>query len=331
MFSRWVFLSALSLALPTFASAEGASPDVSEAPPGTEQGDGRGEQLFAEFTRLHQAAETGKPQALFDFGAYFYQQQNYAGARKWWGKAAEAGMARAQIQLAMLYRDGDGGPEDKAEAARWFRKAAEQGDAGAQNEMGVLYWGGEGVDKDRVKAGTWFERAAGAGSEDAETNLGWFYLDDSQGIYDAASEEEAALQDRYAASREKAFQWFCKAATQGNARAQFKVGEAYWNGSGAGMNKLQARLWLEKAAQQQDADAIAWLKTAEETAWYTRLENWTHAALDGELSGNADCSGVPDRRHANRGVESASPELEPVEASAVDAAAAVDAAEPASQ
>lgn len=36
-------------------------------------------------------------------------------------------MVRAQIQLAMLYRDGDGGPQDKTEAARWFRKAAEQG------------------------------------------------------------------------------------------------------------------------------------------------------------------------------------------------------------
>lgn len=331
MFSRWVFLSVLSLALPTLACAENASPGLHEAPPGAEQGDAHGEQLFDEFTRLLQAAETGEPQALFDFGAYFYQQQNYAGARKWWGKAAEAGLARAQIQLAMLYRDGDGGPEDKIEAARWFRRAAEQGDVGAQNEMGVLYWSGEGVDKDRVKAGTWFERAAGAGSEDAETNLGWFYLDDSQGVFDAASDEEAALLDRYAASREKAFQWFCKAASQGNARAEFKVGEAYWNGSGAGMNKLQARLWLEKAAQQQDGEAIAWLKGAGETAWYTRLENWTHAALDGELSGTADCSGAADRRHANRAVESASSEPEAVEASAAEAAEAVDAAQPASQ
>ncbi|MBD9677476.1 sel1 repeat family protein [Pseudomonas sp. PDM18] len=331
MFSRWLFLSALTVALPGFAWAEGASSDFSDDAPSAEQSDSRGEELFAEFTRLQQAAATGEPQALFDFGAYFYHQQNYAGARKWWGKAAEAGMARAQVQLAMLYRDGDGGPEDKAEAARWFARAAEQGDAGAQNEMGVLYWGGEGVDKDRVKAGTWFERAAKAGSEDAETNLGWFYLDDSQGVYDAASEEEAALLDRYAASRERAFQWFCKAATQGNARAQFKVGEAYWNGSGAGMNKLQARLWLEKAAQQQDAEAIAWLKTAEDTAWYTRLENWTHAALDGELSGTADCSGAADRRHANRAVENASSEPEAVEASAADAAEAADVAESASQ
>lgn len=69
--------------------------------------------------------------------------------------------------------------------------------------MGVLYWRGEGVDQDRVKAGTWFERAAASGSEDAETNLGWFYLDDSQGVYSATSDEEAALLDRYAGSRER--------------------------------------------------------------------------------------------------------------------------------
>lgn len=101
--------------------------DLAKEQSKAEQGDKRGDELFAEFTRLRQAAETGEPQALFDFGAYFYQQQNYASAREWWGKAAAAGMVRAQIQLAMLYRDGDGGPQDKTEAARWFRKAAEQG------------------------------------------------------------------------------------------------------------------------------------------------------------------------------------------------------------
>lgn len=189
MFSQWVFLSVLALAVPSFAWAEDAVSDLAREQSKAEQGDKRGDELFAEFTRLRQAAETGEPQALFDFGAYFYQQQNYASAREWWGKAAAAGMVRAQIQLAMLYRDGDGGPQDKTEAARWFRKAAEQGDAAAQNEMGVLYWRGEGVDQDRVKAGTWFERAAASGSEDAETNLGWFYLDDSQGVYSATSDE----------------------------------------------------------------------------------------------------------------------------------------------
>lgn len=144
MFSQWVFLSVLALAVPSFAWAEDAVSDLAREQSKAEQGDKRGDELFAEFTRLRQAAETGEPQALFDFGAYFYQQQNYASAREWWGKAAAAGMVRAQIQLAMLYRDGDGGPQDKTEAARWFRKAAEQGDAAAQNEMGVLYWRGKG-------------------------------------------------------------------------------------------------------------------------------------------------------------------------------------------
>ena len=164
---------------------------------------------------------------------------------------------------------------------------------------------GEGVDQDRVKAGTWFERAAASGSEDAETNLGWSTWTTRKGVYSATSDEEAALLDRYAGSREKAFQWFCKAATQ-----EMPVPSSRWarptrNGSGAGMNKLQARLWLEKAAQQQDADAIAWLESAANAAWYTRLENWIHAALDGELSGVADCSGAADRRHSGRGMEGA--------------------------
>lgn len=81
MFSQWVFLSVLALAIPSFAWAEDAASDLGTEQSKAEQGDKRGDELFAEFTRLRQAAETGEPQALFDFGAYFYQQQNYASAR----------------------------------------------------------------------------------------------------------------------------------------------------------------------------------------------------------------------------------------------------------
>ncbi len=306
MFSRWRVALALTFAVfLCITSAEGRTSEVSEASLVAAQDD-----QLAKFTRLREAAETGDPQALFNFGAYFYQEQNYARAREWWGRAARSGMVRAQLQLAMLYRDGDGGPEDSVEAAYWFRKAAEQGNPDAQNEMGVLYWRGEGVDKDRVKAGTWFGRAAASKNVNAEINLGWFYQDTSDGVLGTSSYEEAVLLTHYAPSPVKAFKWFCKAATQGNARAQFKVGEAYSNGYGAGMNKLQARLWLEKAAQQQDEDAITWLKGMCEMAWYTRLENWVYAALAGELSGVADCSGLADRRHAGRGEENTRAELE---------------------
>ncbi len=72
MFSQWVFLSVLALAVPSFAWAEDAVSDLAREQSKAEQGDKRGDELFAEFTRLRQAAETGEPQALFDFGAYFY-------------------------------------------------------------------------------------------------------------------------------------------------------------------------------------------------------------------------------------------------------------------
>lgn len=96
MFSQWVFLSVLALAVPSFAWAEDAVSDLAKEQSKAEQGDKRGDELFAEFTRPP-GRRDGEPQALFDFGAYFYQQQNYASAREWWGKAAAAGMVRAQI------------------------------------------------------------------------------------------------------------------------------------------------------------------------------------------------------------------------------------------
>ena len=59
MFSQWVFLSVLALAVPSFAWAEDAVSDLAKEQSKAEQGDKRGDELFAEFTRLRQAAETG--------------------------------------------------------------------------------------------------------------------------------------------------------------------------------------------------------------------------------------------------------------------------------
>ncbi|MHA5867388.1 tetratricopeptide repeat protein, partial [Pseudomonas aeruginosa] len=56
MFSQWVFLSVLALAVPSFAWAEDAVSDLAKEQSKAEQGDKRGDELFAEFTRLRQAA-----------------------------------------------------------------------------------------------------------------------------------------------------------------------------------------------------------------------------------------------------------------------------------
>ena len=51
-------------------------------------------------------------------------------------------------------------PQDNAEAVKWYRLAADQGIAEAQYNMGIMYKNGQGVPKDYVQAHMWFNLAA---------------------------------------------------------------------------------------------------------------------------------------------------------------------------
>jgi hypothetical protein len=84
--------------------------------------------------------------------------------------AAEQGSADAQFNLANLYQDGNGVPQDHAEAVKWYRLSAEQGYANAQNNLGLKYERGNGVKKDNVYAYMWWEIAASQGNEVARAN-----------------------------------------------------------------------------------------------------------------------------------------------------------------
>jgi TPR repeat protein len=60
------------------------------------------------------------------------KQSRYGEAAELWKKAAEYGLAKAQVSLGICYANGEGVPQDDTEVAKWIRKAAEQGDADAQ-------------------------------------------------------------------------------------------------------------------------------------------------------------------------------------------------------
>ena len=51
---------------------------------------------------------------------------DFAVALKEWQPLAEQGDAVAQHNLGVLYRNGQGVPQDYAEALKWYRQAAEQ-------------------------------------------------------------------------------------------------------------------------------------------------------------------------------------------------------------
>ncbi len=75
----------------------------------------------------------------------------------------------AQWELARMYCDGNGVPQDYKQAAKWFTRAAEQGYAKAQDELGYMYVLGHGVPQDDKQADKWWTKATEHGSTYAQT------------------------------------------------------------------------------------------------------------------------------------------------------------------
>ncbi len=116
-------------------------------------------------------AEQGVAAAQYNLGVMYRNGEgeplDYAEAVRWWRLAADQGYALAQYNLGVRYRNGQGVPQDDGEAVNWFRKAAEQGLASAQNSLGEMYTEGLGVPQDFVLAHKWFNLAAAQGNESA--------------------------------------------------------------------------------------------------------------------------------------------------------------------
>jgi len=103
----------------------------------------------------------------FQKGLKAYEAKDYTTALKEWRFLAERGNAIAQLNLAMMFKDGLGIAQDYREAVGWFRKAAEQGHANAQNNLALMYEYGRGVKKDNVFGHMWWNIAASNGAENA--------------------------------------------------------------------------------------------------------------------------------------------------------------------
>ncbi len=89
----------------------------------------------------------------------------------WYRRAAEAGLAEAQFNLAHCLTTGNGTPRDDAEALAWMLKAAAQDLTSAQYLAGVMLLEGIGGAADRERAMDWLERAAVNGNSDAASLL----------------------------------------------------------------------------------------------------------------------------------------------------------------
>ena len=98
-----------------------------------------------------------------------------AEALTWFRRAAEHGMAEAQVELGVMAHLGDGVALDDTAALEWFRRAAEQSLAAGQNNLGTMYDLGRGVSQDQAEAARWYRLAAEQGLADGQFNLAAMY------------------------------------------------------------------------------------------------------------------------------------------------------------
>jgi TPR repeat protein len=99
-----------------------------------------------------------------------YEKGDFAPALRLWRPLADQGHADAQYNLAFMYANGKGVPQDYTSAVSWYRKAAEQGNARAQASLGYMFSIGRGVPRDYVQAHKWFNLSAAQGNAVAAKN-----------------------------------------------------------------------------------------------------------------------------------------------------------------
>jgi len=82
----------------------------------------------------------------------------------------ETSAGAAQCALAIMHRDGEGGPVSMEQARVWFARAAEQGYPDAQYDLAGMHGSGLGGPISMEQARVWYERAAEQGDAGVDVN-----------------------------------------------------------------------------------------------------------------------------------------------------------------
>ncbi len=185
-------------------------------------------------------AEKGTADARTRLGDFYsFKVRDDSEAAKWYRKAAQEGEAYAQINLAVMYENGEGVIKSSTEAVKWYRMAAEQGNAGAQCGLAGMYGKGQGVVKDDAEAVKWYRKAAEQGNATAQNNLGAKY----------------ATGEGVAKDELEAYKWFLLAGARGNefAKKNIPLSERRLTAEQRAEGQRQAREFKPRTAPLPDS------------------------------------------------------------------------------
>ena len=154
-------------------------------------------------------AGAGDVTAQYSLGKLFEKgkgpiEEDQIMAAHWFRAAAAQGLPQALNDLALMYSEGRGVPEDPQRATDLWRAAATQDYSWAQYNLGLALFRGQGVPEDHEEALRWFRKAADSGFANAQFIMGQL---SRHGVATEASEEEA-------------LHWYLLAAKQGHPEAE---------------------------------------------------------------------------------------------------------------
>lgn len=152
---------------------------------------------------------------------------------------AEGGDAKAQLDLALRYRDGKGVAKDDAEGMKWAHRAADAGNADAMDFVGFAYLRGAIIRRNPAIAIAYFKTAAEQSAQ-AAYNLGQCYFG-----------AQGAEQDI-----PKALELWKMAAGKGHGRAASSAAMAYLSGEGVARDAAEARRLAGRAAELNDPSGL---------------------------------------------------------------------------
>lgn len=165
----------------------------------------------------------------------------YRNAHKFSDDAEEH--AKAAYRLGVIYEEGQGIIHDDSKSFVYYLEAAQKGIVAAQYRVAVFFENGRGTDTDRRKARMWYLKAALGGNAKAQRYVGELY-------------EDGFKEENITPNIEAAFEWYMRAALQGDQEASEKAEYILSHGYNIHMNIGEALDWLRRSAANGNQGAV---------------------------------------------------------------------------
>ena len=187
-------------------------------------------------------------------------------------KAAKAGDAEAQTNLAEMYHNGAQGVKQSHERAfHWHKLAAEQGQARSQYSLGSFYYSGLGVAQSYKKSFHWHKLAAEQGYPESQYHLALFYSNGSgveSNIDEAIEWMEKAVEKNVPGSQRALSRFYKKKESEKVAQSiitgdEAKLAEAAERGDASAISALNSMYGYAAGSSQRKNSFIKILKAAE--------------------------------------------------------------------